>query len=179
MHSRRRLVDIKFSFEEGHTLQAEGALGYQGEAQNEQNPWAGSLTLEARNIRGTGRNGALRFEQEALYTFLKLMYLEPWIAGQHLDLGGFLETEIEKESFARREIQLELAYHLSGQWTSSATVGQQESTDEPSAIFSKTYSVGLGLEWNSMDNPSNPRNGFRFIGKIVGHRKRKAGRLYY
>lgn len=178
VHSRKRWIDLLFRIEEGKTIFAEGVLGYQPEEGTGRNPWIGSGNIEARNILGTGRHGAVNFQLEPGYKFFVLNYLEPWIAKQHMDGSVSLSLEMDENIFSRLITDLLLKYYLNYQWALSMQFENSELNDLVQKFLCRSYGAGTGIEWNAFDRPENPTQGIYFQSEVLVHRKEKEASIY-
>lgn len=158
----RGLLDIRV--EEGNANAFNGILGYNPATDFEPGYLTGLVDLKFGNLFGTGRQAEARWEKRGRSTQeLALRYREPWLLGFPLHLDGGLQQLIQDTLYVDRRFDLAAEWPLLSRMY---IVGRLESAsispDSSARGFipkSSARSAGIGIRYDSRDDPINPRSG--------------------
>jgi outer membrane protein assembly factor BamA len=155
--------------QEGSTNTFDGIAGYvPARAPGEAGYVTGLVSLSMRNLFGTGRKLAFRWERVDQRTQeLGVRYTEPWLFGLPLGLGGSFEQRQQDTAFVRRAADLRMDFALTDRLT-LGVVGTAESVI-PSAdttirrsYQSSATTIGADLGYDSRDDVISPTEGVRY-----------------
>lgn len=154
---------------EGSTNTFDGIAGYvPGRAQGESGYLTGLVSLSMRNLFGTGRKLAFRWERlDQRSQELGVRYTEPWLFGLPIGLGGGFQQRQQDTAFVLRTADLRADFLLTDRLT-AGIVGSTESVI-PSAdttirrsYRSSALTIGADLAYDSRDDPVSPTEGLRY-----------------
>ncbi len=155
--------------QEGSTNTFDGIAGYvPARSPGESGYVTGLVSLSMRNLFGTGRKLAFRWERLDQRTQdLGVRYTEPWLFGLPLGLGGGFEQRQQDTAFVRRAADLRADLLLTDRLT-TGIVGSAESVI-PSAdttirrsYRSSALTIGADLAYDSRDDAVSPTEGLHY-----------------
>jgi outer membrane protein insertion porin family len=155
--------------QEGSTNTFDGVAGYvPATSPGESGYLTGLVSLSMRNLFGTGRKFAFRWEKLDQRTQeLGIRYTEPWLFGLPVGLGGGFEQRQQDTAFVRRLADVRVDFLLTDRLT-AGLVGSTESVI-PSAdttirrsYRSSSLSIGADLAYDSRDDAISPTEGVRY-----------------
>jgi outer membrane protein insertion porin family len=174
---------ITYSITESNTNSIDGVIGYHPpETEKEPGYWTGRLQFTFQNLLGTGRFLDVYWEKKDAYSqAMRFGYEEPWLLGWPVHIGGQFQQEIRDTTYIERKWQISFRYVP---WTSlSLNIQGGQRSILPDSLGSVLYNLAqtrswfltLGFQYNSMDDPWNPRKGVRYYTTLTLGRKRNLG----
>lgn len=160
------LVNVK----ERNTNNFDGIIGYIPPAKdNESGYVTGLVNVTLRNIFGTGRAAAVRWQKLTRESQeLELKYLEPWLFGYPFNLNADLFQRIQDTTYVQRRLGGALEFLATEDISASAFISTEEiiPTERTIPVFtvynSSSLTTGLGLKIDLRDDPIAPTGGFLF-----------------
>ena len=155
--------------QEGSTNTFDGIVGYvPANGPADRGYVTGLLSLAMRNLFGSGRKFAFRWERENQRSQeLSLRYTEPWLLGIPLNAGaGFLQRQ-QDTAYVRRVLDLRADLLVTDRFT-VGIVGGSESvipsadTTVRRAFQSSALTIGGDIAYDSRDDAISPTEGVRY-----------------
>ncbi len=143
----------------------------------------GQLDLELYHLSGKGRDIALHWQRLNISTqTLELKAKESFLFNSPLDLSLGFNLLKQDTTFLNRSFSLDFGYRLSGsgylKFFTKRIAGNLISTAEfqnikelPNVSDFRWNQYGIGLDWNKLDSPVFPRNGFWITGEFSAGNK--------
>jgi outer membrane protein insertion porin family len=158
---------VLIRLEEGNPNTFDGILGYLPASGGGTGEFTGLLSLSMRNLFGTGRKLALRWQRENRNAQeIGIRFVEPWVAGLPIQLGGGFQQRQQDSAYVRRAGDLRIDFLFVDRVTITL-VGVSESV-LPSiaagnmAVFrSSAFTLGGEILYDSRDDAVNPTEGLR------------------
>jgi outer membrane protein assembly factor BamA len=177
------LVNVK----ERNTNNFDGIIGYVPPANdNESGYVTGLVNVTLRNIFGTGRAAAVRWQKLTRSNQeLELKYLEPWLFGFPFNLNADLFQRIQDTTYVQRRLGGALEFLATEDISASAFVSTEEiiPTERTVPVFtvynSSSLTTGLGLKIDLRDDPLAATGGFLFETGYSFSRKKINGPAEY
>jgi outer membrane protein insertion porin family len=177
------LVTVK----EKNTNNFDGIVGYVPPAtDNESGYVTGLVNVTLRNIFGTGRAAAVRWQKLTRESQeLELKYLEPWLFGFPFNLNADLFQRIQDTTYVQRRIGGALEFLATEDISASAFVLTEEviPTEREIPVFtvynSSTLTTGLSLKIDLRNDPIATTGGFLFETGYSFSRKKINGPTEY
>jgi outer membrane protein insertion porin family len=177
------LIKVK----EKNTNNFDGIIGYVPSASdNESGYVTGLVNVTLRNIFGTGRAAAVRWQKLTRENQeLELKYLEPWLFGFPFNLNAELFQRIQDTTYVQRSIGGALEFLATENISASAFVSTEEviPTERDVPVFtvynSSTLTSGLSLKIDLRDDPLATTGGFLFETSYSFSRKKINGPAEY
>lgn len=151
---------------EGQTNVFDGVIGWQPERLGVESGYlTGLVKLSFRNVFGTGRRFDARWERATReVSEIEIRYLEPWLFGQPLNLGGGFFQRQQDSAYVQRMFDAKATVLATSSLSLSALVQLTEVIRSQNSIIaslssSKTLSGGLELLIDTRDDVYNPRSG--------------------
>ncbi len=149
--------------QEGNSNRFDGIVGYVPSPRPGVSGFlTGLIDLQFRNLFGTGRRLAARWNRENQSTQeLGLQYYEPWIAGYPMNgQVGFVQR-IQDSTYVRRQIDVTIDFSLNDQLTfggifSRTNVIPSQSYGRTVLAESQGTSVGLSIIYDTRNDPVTP-----------------------
>ncbi|MDZ7344498.1 MAG: BamA/TamA family outer membrane protein, partial [candidate division KSB1 bacterium] len=164
----RYLLDI--SVTEGNSNFFNGIAGYNPAVGNQKGYLTGLIDLKFGNLLGTGRQFNARWEKRGIETQeLALRYREPWVASYPVHLSGGFKQLIQDTLYVERKWDLAAEVPVGQNFVVSGHLSQERvSPDSLGSVrfgvpASRVRNVGLGLRYDSTDDPINPRRGVFYL----------------
>ncbi len=160
------LIKVK----EGNTNTFDGILGYIPPALPGSSGYlTGLATVSMRNLFGTGRKLSLRWQREdRLSQEIAVRYLEPWIAGVPVNVGGGFLQRQQDSTYVRRTLDLRAELMLSQELSVSVVFGSEKvipATDSATVarvVGTGETTGGIELQYDARDDLYSPESGVRF-----------------
>jgi outer membrane protein insertion porin family len=174
---------VIFHVEEGNTNSIDGVVGYHPPP-SEEKPgyWTGRLQFDFRNLLGTGRLLDVYWEKKDAYSqAMHFGYEEPWLFGYPLHIGGRFEQEIRDTTYIERDWGISVRY---APWASlSLGIKGGQRSVLPDSLGSVLYDLArtttwratFSIQYNTMDDPWNPRKGVQYYTALTLGRKENIG----
>ncbi len=177
------LINVK----EKQTNNFDGIIGYIPPAvQGEKGYITGLVNITLRNLFGTGRAAAIRWQQiNRNSQELELKYLEPWIFGYPFNLSGSLFQRKQDSSYVQRTLEGALEFLATQDISAALTISSESTipTENESPVFtvynSSSFSTGINLTIDTRDDPYAPTQGLLFINSYSFSRKKIYGPARY
>jgi len=174
---------LTFNVKEGNPNTIDGVIGYSPPVRVEERGYfTGRLLFTFPNLFGTGRFLEAYWEKKDQYSqSMHFGYKEPWLFGLPLNIGTRFRQDICDTTYVEREWRFSMEYLP---WSSfSISLGAGEKDILPDSLGSILYNLAqtksllltLGIEYNTLDNPLNPRRGIRYHTIFTTGRKRNLG----
>ncbi len=172
---------------EKNTNNFDGIIGYIPPANdNETGYVTGLVNVTLRNIFGTGRAAAVRWQKLTRESQeLELKYLEPWLFGLPFNVNAELFQRIQDTTYVQRRIGGALEFLATEDISASAFISTEEviPTEREIPIFtvynSSTLTTGLSLKIDLRDDPLAPTSGLLFETGYSFSRKKINGPAEY
>ncbi len=174
---------LVINVKEKQTNNFDGIIGYiPGNGKGEPGYITGLVNVSLRNLFGTGRAAAIRWQQyNRASQNLQLKYLEPWLFGYPFNLTGNLEQRKQDTTYVQRTLGVTLEY-LANESVSAAVFISTESvipTVNANNIFSvynsSSVTTGINLKIDTRDDPYSPTRGFLFMNTFSFSQKKING----
>ncbi len=174
---------LQINIKEKETNNFDGILGYvPGQGDDETGYFTGFVNISLRNIFGTERSAAIRWQQEDRFSQeLELKYIEPWLIGYPFNLGLNLFQRKQDTSYVQRHIQGSLEFLATEEITASLLVASESTipTENEFSTFtvynSSILSTGINLNIDSRDDVYAPTEGILFNNSYKFSRKKING----
>ncbi|MGB5288283.1 MAG: POTRA domain-containing protein [Ignavibacteriaceae bacterium] len=161
---------LQINVKERNTNNFDGIIGYVPPAKdNESGYVTGLVNVTLRNIFGTGRAAAIRWQKLTRESQeLELKYLEPWLFGYPFNVNAELFQRIQDTTYVQRRIGGALEFLATEDISASAFISTEEiiPTERQVPVFtvynSSTLTTGLSLKIDLRDDPLAPTGGFLF-----------------
>lgn len=160
------LIDVK----ERQTNNFDGVIGYiPPQNDDEKGYLTGLVNISLRNLFGTGRAAALRWQQfDRNSQDLELKYLEPWLLGYPFNINLLLNQRKQDTTYVHRKIEGGIEY-LATEDISAAVFVATESvipTERAIPVFtvynSSVLTSGISFRIDTRDDPFAPASGILF-----------------
>ncbi len=176
-NSNKGILQIKVK--EKQTNNFDGIIGYVPSNSNGENGYfTGFVNISLRNIFGTGRGAAFKWQKlDRNSQLLDIKYLEPWLFGYPFNIQLGLFQRKQDSTYIQRKFNAALDY-LATQNLSAAIVFATESTiptvneNSKFTVFnSSTITTGINLKFDSRDDFYAPTSGVVFQTRYSLSRK--------
>lgn len=159
--------NLVFRLKEGNPNQLQAVLGYNpGAGLQAKGYLTGVVDVAMGNLLGTGRTLAAYWSRkDPRSQELRFRYVEPWIFGSPLDVGGGFQQTIQDTSFVRRQLSLDVNLPYSEVLSMQAFIGTEAVLpDSMGRVLyqlpqSKAYLARLSVRYDTRDDPWNPTRG--------------------
>ncbi len=174
---------LQIKVKEKRTNNFDGIIGYVPAASDQESGYVtGFVNVSLRNLFGTGRELAFKWEQLDKYSqTLQLKYLEPWLFGYPFNIGFGLYQRKQDTTYVQRKFEGEIAYLATEELSASVTFGAVSTiptVDENNISTinnSSTYSIGGNILYDSRDDIYAPSEGIYFLTKYSFNSKKING----
>ena len=178
---------LQINVKERNTNNFDGIIGYVPPAKdNESGYVTGLVNVTLRNMFGTGRAAAVRWQKLTRESQeLELKYLEPWLFGYPFNLNADLFQRIQDTTYVQRRIGGTLEFLATEDISASAFISTEEiiPTERTIPVFtvynSSSLTTGLGLKIDLRDDPIAATSGFLFETVYSFSRKKINGPAEY
>ncbi|MFO7447047.1 MAG: POTRA domain-containing protein [Ignavibacteriaceae bacterium] len=173
------LINIK----EKQTNNFDGIIGYVPAVnEGEKGYLTGLVNVSLRNLFGTGRAAAIRWQQfNRNSQELELRFLEPWLFGFPFNLSGRLFQRKQDTTYVQRNLEGTFVYLATENISAAVTVSTEEvipaGTNNPffTVYNSSAVTTGLTLIIDTRDDPYAPLGGILFNTSYSLSRKKING----
>ncbi|MBK9097654.1 MAG: BamA/TamA family outer membrane protein [bacterium] len=161
---------LQINVKERNTNNFDGIIGYVPPATNDEKGYVtGLVNVTLRNIFGTGRAAAIRWQKPTRSNQeLELKYLEPWLFSFPFNLNAELFQRIQDSTYVQRRIGGALEFLATEDISASAFISTEEiiPTERQVPVFtvynSSSLTTGLGLRIDFRNDPIATTSGFLF-----------------
>jgi len=169
------VVNVK----EKQTNNFDGIIGYIPPAnENEKGYLTGIVNISLRNLFGTGRAAAIRWQQfDRNSQELELKYLEPWFLGYPFNVNLGVYQRKQDTTFVQRRFDGALEFLATEDISASLLLGTEAiiPTETGSGVFkvfnSSILTTGVNLKIDTRDDPYSPTSGLYFLNAYTFSRK--------
>lgn len=169
---------LKITVRERQTNNFDGVVGYVPGAKDESGYVTGLVNVSMRNLLGTGRAAAVRWQKIDRYSQeLELRYLEPYILGFPFNVQAEFYQKQQDTTFVQRRINGNIEY-LATEEISFAFIFGTESviptlSEKPvfTVFNSSLFTTGVNVKIDTRDDPYAPTGGLLFINSYSYSRK--------
>ncbi len=168
LYMRNDKAGLLIKVREGNTNTFDGVLGYvPAVTEGESGFVTGLVSISMRNLFGTGRKFSFRWQREDRFSQeLGLRYLEPWLGGAPVNLGGGFIQRKQDTTYVRRAYDLRGELMLTEELTVAGLFSGENvipSDTTFSTVFkSSTVSYGVELQYDTRNDYANPTSGVRY-----------------
>ncbi len=160
---------LKIEVKEGNTNSFDGILGYvPSPTQNEKGYITGQVNVSLRNLFGTLRAFSFRWNKlSRLSQDLEIKYFEPWFFGFPLNITPIFQqfkqdtTYIQRTFIGNFDLSLSESFMILFNFSSGQVI-PQANYFITNVNRSSTFSYGLGVLYDSRDNPLFTKSGLLF-----------------
>ena len=177
------LIDIK----ERQTNNFDGIIGYiPPRSEEEKGYLTGLVNISLRNLFGTGRAAAFRWQQfDRNSQDLELKYLEPWMLGYPFNINFSLYQRKQDTTYVQRKIEGGIEYLATEDISASVFVASESII--PSVLEVPRFTVynssvvtsGIRFRIDTRDDPFSPTGGLLFNTSYSFSRKKISGPLEF
>lgn len=169
LYTRNNKGGLLIRVREGNTNTFDGVIGYIPSTATGQSGYVtGLASVSMRNLFGTGRKLSFNWQREDRNSQeLGVRYVEPWLFGAPVNLGGGFLQRQQDTSYVRRVFDLKAELMISEELSASLLFGSERiipSADSAaSRVFqSITTTVGVELQYDTRDDIYAPTRGARY-----------------
>ena len=165
---------------EGSFNTFDGVLGYvPASVPGQSGFFTGLASISMRNLFGTGRKFSIRWQREDQRSQeFTLRYLEPWLFGQPLNVGGGFLQRQQDTSYVDRTLDARIELMASEDLTAALSLRSERVIPSTDSTFvspvpaSSTVAVGADLQYDTRSDPISPSSGARYrMEYSYGHKK--------
>ena len=160
---------LVINIREKETNNFDGILGYIPGANNQPGYLTGLVNINLRNLFGTGRIAAIRWQQVDRFSQeLELHYLEPWFLGYPFNLTGSLLQRKQDSSYVQRTFEGSVEFLASEDLSASLLFSSEvviptiNDNYVPPVFNSSSLTTGVSLKYDTRDDPYAPMKGILF-----------------
>lgn len=161
---------LQINVKERNTNNFDGIIGYVPPAKSDETGYVtGLVNVTLRNIFGTGRAAAIRWQKPTRSNQeLELKYLEPWLFSFPFNLNAELFQRIQDSTYVQRRLGGALEFLATEDISASAFISTEEviPTERQVPVFtvynSSSLTTGLGLRIDFRNDPIATTSGFLF-----------------
>ncbi|RKY90850.1 MAG: hypothetical protein DRQ13_12135, partial [Ignavibacteriae bacterium] len=161
---------LMINVKEKNTNNFDGIIGYVPPSTDDEKGYVtGLVNVTLRNIFGTGRAAAIRWQKLDRHSQeLELKYLEPWLFSYPFNLNAELFQRIQDTTFVQRKIGGSLEYLATEDISAAGFIASEEviPTEREEPVFtvynSSALTTGLSLKIDIRDDPLSSTGGFLF-----------------
>lgn len=179
LYMRHNAGGLLIKVREGNTSTFDGVIGYIPSTTTGQSGYVtGLASIAMRNLFGTGRKLSFNWQREDRNSQeLGIRYVEPWILGTPVNIGGGFLQRQQDTSYVRRVLDLKSELMISEELSASLLFGSESvipSADSAaSRVFrSATTTYGIELQYDTRDDLYSPTSGVRYTTDYSFGRKR-------
>jgi outer membrane protein insertion porin family len=170
LYMRGTTGGLLITVQEGNTNTFDGVIGYvPGAATGQSGYVTGLVSVAMRNLFGTGRKFNVRWQREDRYSQeLGLRYVEPWIFGAPVNIGGGFMQRQQDSSYVHRLIDGEADLMLSEElsigllYRLEEVIPSIDSTHVSTTRHSSTSAVGANILYDTRNDLYSPTTGARY-----------------
>lgn len=158
---------LKISVKEKETNNFDGIIGYiPGTNQNEKGFVTGFINVNLRNLFGTSRAAAFKWQQENSYSQeLEIRYLEPWLFDFPVNIEAGLFQRKQDSTYVQRSAEGKIEYAATDEISASLILNTQstipsERTNKSFTVYNSTsFTTGLNIKIDTRDDLYAPSGG--------------------
>lgn len=158
---------LKIIIKEKETNNFDGIIGYIPAAnQNEKGFITGFINVNLRNLFGTGRSAAFKWQQENRYSQeLEIRYLEPWLFDFPVNIEAGLFQRKQDSTYVQRSAEGKIEYAATDEISASVIFNTQstipsERVNKSFTVYNSTsFTAGLNVRIDTRDDPYAPVSG--------------------
>lgn len=177
------LIEVK----EKQTNNFDGIIGYiPARNEDEKGYVTGLVNISLRNLFGTGRAAAIRWQQfDRNSQELELKYLEPWLLGFPFNINLSLFQRKQDTTYVQRKLEGAIEYLATEDISASVFIGTEEIIPTENEVFvfkvynSNVLTTGANLKIDTRDDPYAPTSGLFFINSYSFSRKKINGPVQF
>ena len=174
---------LRINVKEKQTNNFDGIIGYIPPTTPGTNGYlTGLVNVSLRNIFGTGRAAAIRWQQYDIYSQdLEIKYLEPWLFGYPFNFTASLFQRKQDSTYVQRRIEGSLEYLATESISASVFLSTEAiiPTENGSSLFtvfnSTSVTTGVNVTIDTRDDPYSPTKGILFENSYSFSRKKING----
>jgi outer membrane protein insertion porin family len=172
---------------EKQTNNFDGIIGYIPPREPQQTGYlTGLVNVSMRNLFGTGRAAAVRWQQYDRYSQeLELRYLEPWIFNYPFNISGGLFQRKQDTSYVQRKLEGSVEFLATEDISAGINIITENvipaiTENSRFTVFnSNSFTTGLNLKIDTRDDPYAPLSGLLFLNSYSFSRKKIFGPQEY
>jgi outer membrane protein insertion porin family len=156
----------------------DGIIGYVPGDVNTSGYVTGLVNISLRNIFGTGRAAAIRWQKlDKSSQELELKYLEPWVFNLPFNINAGLYQRKQDSTYIQRRLNFALEFLANENFSAALTLSTESvipsDTDTLTLTVynSNSITTGLNLKLDTRDDPYSPKQGLLFINSYSFSRK--------
>jgi outer membrane protein insertion porin family len=161
---------LQITVREKQTNNFDGIVGYlPGRSETEKGYFTGFVNISLRNLFGTGRAAAVKWEQlDRNSQLLELKFLEPWVLGFPFNIQLGLFQRKQDTTYVQRRFNGSLDYLATEELSASlllsteSTIPTTTSNNSFSVFNSTIYTIGGNVRYDSRDDIYAPTEGVLF-----------------
>jgi outer membrane protein insertion porin family len=179
-NSKRKGI-LKIIVKEKETNNFDGVFGYvPASGSNDKGFFTGYINISLRNLFGTGRSAAIRWQQENRNSQeLELRYLEPWVFNYPFNIEASLFQRKQDSTYVQRTFEGKIEFIATQDISASAILNSQSTipTERGDNIFtvfnSSALTYGINLKIDTRDDFYAPQKGiyllnaYKFTSKSI------------
>lgn len=173
---------LQITVQEKETNNFDGIVGFVPGDENETGYFTGFLNVSLRNLFGTGRAAAIKWEKENRNTQeLELKYLEPWVFGYPFNVGVNYFQRKQDTTYVQNKFQGSVEFLATDDISASLLLSTEsiiptENEDDRFTVYnSSILSTGIQLSIDSRDDVYAPTEGIHFINSYLYSSKKING----
>jgi len=169
---------LQITVKEKQTNNFDGIIGFVPPSDEGKGYFTGKVNVSLRNLFGTGRSAAFRWEQfDRNSQELEIKYLEPWLFNYPFNLELGLWQRKQDTTYVQRKLNASLSF-LATESISASLIFANETTIPNAAdsgrftVFSSsTIATGFNLIFDTRDDIYSPTKGFYFLNSFLYNSK--------
>lgn len=179
-NSKRKGI-LKIIVKEKETNNFDGVFGYvPASGSNDKGFFTGYINISLRNLFGTGRAAAIRWQQENRNSQeLELRYLEPWVFNYPFNIEASLFQRKQDSTYVQRTFEGKIEFIATQDISASAILNSQSTIptargDNIFTVFnSSALTYGINLKIDTRDDFYAPQKGiyllnaYKFTSKSI------------
>jgi outer membrane protein insertion porin family len=170
LYMRDSTGGLLITVQEGNTNTFDGIIGYvPGTATGQSGYVTGLVSVGMRNLFGTGRKLNVRWQREDRHSQeLGFRYMEPWIFGAPVNVGGGFLQRQQDSSYVQRTIDGEAELMLSDELTVGFLVRSEKVIPSVDSMYvsptrpSSTSAIGANLLYDTRNDLYSATSGARY-----------------
>ena len=170
LYTRAGKGGLLVKVQEGSTNTFDGIVGYIPVAASGGGGYlTGLASVAMRNLFGTGRKLSLHWQREDRYSQeIGIQYLEPWVFGAPVNIGGGWLQHQQDTSYVRRTLDLRTELMFSEElsvallFNTVRVIPATDSLTGPRVIGTNEVTAGLEIQYDSRDDIYSPESGARY-----------------
>lgn len=165
---------LQITVQEKETNTFDGIVGYVPGTDDETGYFTGFLNISLRNLFGTGRAAAFKWQKENRNTQeLEIKYLEPWVLGYPFNVGlGFYQRK-QDTTYVQSKFEGSIEFLATDDISASLLFSTESvvptvNKDSTFTVYnSNILSTGIQLSIDSRDDVYAPTEGLYFINSYL------------